>query len=119
MSRSEKVESWRAIVAEFNGSGLSGAAFCRDRGLKVVNLLRWRRVFAAGSPVPGDLPSPSGSSGFLEIIAKSGGGCAPTAGGCGICLELGGGMRISLSPGFDAGALRAVLQVVRGLSQPC
>jgi len=46
LPRGSRRAYWRAQVAAHEGSGLSGAAFCRRRGLRKGTLTFWRWTFA-------------------------------------------------------------------------
>jgi hypothetical protein len=41
-------EGWRALLAGFEGSGLSAEAFCRREGISSASFYRWRSVFGNG-----------------------------------------------------------------------
>lgn len=49
---------WQQLIGEFETSGKTGTAFCRDRGLSVCQFRYWRKVLR---PVDG-LPT-----GFVEL----------------------------------------------------
>lgn len=46
---SDRAACWRELLTEWEGSGVSQAEFCRQRGLKAVNLAWWKRRLR-GSP---------------------------------------------------------------------
>lgn len=108
---------WRGIVLEQGASGMSVAAFCRERGLATSSLFAWKRRLGGkgvgfveakvvGSPLPG------ADSGLPES-------CSAAAGGE-IELELrdGGRRVLVLRRGFDTGLLREVLMALEG-ERPC
>jgi hypothetical protein len=41
-------EGWRALLAGFEGSGLSAEAFCRREGISSASFYRWRSVLGNG-----------------------------------------------------------------------
>lgn len=41
-------EGWRALLAGFNGSGLSAEAFCRREGISSASFYRWRSILGNG-----------------------------------------------------------------------
>jgi hypothetical protein len=95
------------LVSEFEASGLTRTAFCRDRGLSLSTLARYRRRRlrqASGEA--------RGAKRWLAVEVRD-----PTAGGgdSGLAVLLpGGGRRIEIGRGFDAGTLR---QLVLALEQ--
>ncbi len=85
---------WSGHVREYELSGLSGAAFCRERGLSVRRLYYWIRVL--GSTHKED---------FVELSPMS------MASDSGVRLSC-GRVSVHLSAGFDASVLRRVLEVL-------
>jgi transposase len=91
------------IVAESYAPGASTTAVARRHGLYRNQLVRWRRQFrgAAASEtglpnfVPVAVATPDGEADRIELVSA--------------------GVRIRVGSGFDAGELRRVLLVVRGL----
>lgn len=41
-------EGWGALLAGFEGSGLSAEAFCRREGISSASFYRWRSVLCSG-----------------------------------------------------------------------
>jgi hypothetical protein len=41
-------EGWRALLAGFEGSGLSAQAFCQREGISSASFYRWRSVLGNG-----------------------------------------------------------------------
>lgn len=110
MTREEQATHWRGVVAEQQGSGLSVAAFCRDRNLRTPQVLRWRRHFAEEAATGAD-GAGVGAPGFVELVQQAAGPAAPPS--CGISIQVGDRISIRIARGFDAAALKAVLSVVR------
>jgi len=102
-SRSEAA----ALVAEYEASGLSRQEFCRQRGLAVGTLDKYRRRVHGGSQlVTGPMiavevvPSPSReASGDIDEESP-------------FVVESRSGRRIEVRRGFDAGTLERLLTVV-------
>ena len=96
-----------ALVAEFESSGLMRQEFCRQRGLAVGTLDKYRRRVRGGSrSVAGPMipvevaPSPRrGASGDVDE-------------GSPFVVESRSGRRIEVRRGFDAGTLERLLTVV-------
>lgn len=99
MRDTKKLERWSVVVAERAESGLSVAAFCRERGLAAWQFHYWRRRL-------GEVAEAS-SGGFVEVVV------AAEEEGSGVRVEV-GGVSIVVSRGFDQATLSAVLKVVAG-----
>jgi hypothetical protein len=91
---SERRHLWERIISEFEASGLSGAAFCRERGLAPWQLSYWRKALRKNK---------IGGSGFVELSV---GGSVP-----GVWVEC-GRWRISVDRGFDSRVLRRVVEAL-------
>jgi hypothetical protein len=48
---------WQALLDEFNGSGLTKVAFCKQYGVSTSSLNRWQRI----------LEKKSGSADFIDV----------------------------------------------------
>jgi transposase-like protein len=78
-------EEKNRIIREFEESGGSAAAFCRQAEISYQTLMNWRRR------THGSLPSTTGSPAFLEFEIGSA-SRRPAQAGPLVELELGGGM---------------------------
>ena len=56
---------WRELIEEHASSGLSIAAFCRERGLPSSNFYQWRRRLRMPQASPG-----SAAAGFVRLEAR-------------------------------------------------
>jgi transposase-like protein len=107
MTRRERSNSWRRVIAEQAGSGLSAAAFCREQKISLHQFYQWRRRFR-------NQHSEGMSTGFVELLP------CPKAHHSGIRLRLGEELSIEVDRGFDPLTLRAVLDAVSsGGRRPC
>ena len=98
MTRKEQRAQWSALVSEWESSGASALAWCRERQLNYAAFLRWRkRLGDAGSIVP---------SGFVELVGSGGAGGA-------VFLDFGRGLRMEVPPGFDDATLRRAAVALR------
>ena len=91
-----------ALVAEFASSGLTREAFCRQRGLAVATLDKYRRRV---------LRKPRSAGGPLlavELVSSS----RNSDGGNLLVVELRSGRRIEVRRGFEAGTLERLLTVL-------
>jgi transposase-like protein len=95
------------VVAEYESSGLSRIEFCRERGVALSTLGRYRsrqeRQASAGSnvllavEVSSRVPAPIGATGSaLAVVLRS-------------------GRRIEVGRGFDTGALEQLVRVLEGV----
>src|SRR5437016_4518637 len=95
------------VVAEYESSGLSRIDFCRERGVALSTLGRYRsrqqRQSSAGSNalvavgVCGRAPAPMAASGsVLAVVLRS-------------------GRRIEVGGGFDTGVLEQLVRVLEGV----
>ena len=92
------------LVAEYEASGLSRVDFCRQRGLSLATLARYRKRQAQGNAAPGVR--------WLEVEV-SGNGPAPESGGASdLTLALKSGRRIEVARRFDARTLAHLLAVL-------
>src|ERR1039458_7731761 len=92
------------LVAEFESSGLSRVEFCRERGLALSTLGRYRK---RGRPVP----APANALLAVEVSGR-----APVplgATGSGLAVVLRGGRRIEVGRGFDTGVLEQLVRAYR------
>lgn len=90
------------LCAEYETSGLSRTDFCRQRGLSLSTLSRYRKRQAQASataPVH-----------WLEVEAS--GNATGSAGGSGLTVALPGGRRIEVARGFDTRTLAQLLAVL-------
>ncbi len=96
-----------ALVAEFEASGLLREAFCRQRGLALGTLDKYRRRMhgrpqSGGGPV---LP--------VEMVSSTAHDANDDAGREGVLVvESRSGRRIEVHRGFDAGTLERLLTVL-------
>ena len=95
------------VVAEYESSGLSQIEFCRERGVALSTLGRYRsrqgREAAAGSNA-------------LLAVEVCGRAAAPIAATSSVlAVVLRSGRRIEVGRGFDTGALEQLVRVLEGV----
>ena len=98
----------KALVAEFEASGLMRAAFCQQRGLAVGTLDKYRQRAHDGDLPPFSQPLITGVShwfGWLWLAKGAGRDGA-------LVVELRSGRRIEVCRGFDAGTLERLLSIL-------
>jgi transposase-like protein len=95
------------LVAEFESSGLNRSEFCRERGLGLSTLARYRRRRERQAP---------GGSNTLLAVEVSGRATGPAAAtGSSLAVVLRGGRRVEVGRGFDAGTLEQLVHVLEGV----
>lgn len=96
-----------ALVAEFEASGLQREAFCRQRGLAVGTLDRYRRRVHQGRQSSNQSMVP------VEVVWSTGQNPNRDGGRDSVLVvELRGGRRIEVRRGFDGGTLERLLTVL-------
>jgi len=96
----EKHESWKVILSDWESSGRTAAAYCRDAGIAIWKFYYWKKRLRSNPE--------TGSSGFVELSF------AVSGNDSGIRLELPGGIRILLERGFDAVELKRTVMSLQG-----
>jgi hypothetical protein len=117
-------EEWREILAEWSGSGLSQAAFCRQRGFSSITFSGWKRHFrvaaaaptwprglAVGGVTAPQVPRPTGPMRprprFIELAAE------PRPSEPAVYeVRLANGRVVRVGPEFDPATLRRLLATV-------
>jgi hypothetical protein len=94
------------LVAEYESSGLSRIEFCRERGLGLSTLDRYRTQQKRQAPAGRNRLLP------VKVSARE---SAPTGTGSALAVVLGGGRRIEVGRGFDTGALEQLVRVLEGV----
>jgi hypothetical protein len=95
------------LVAEYESSGLGRLEFCRERGVGLSTLDRYRTRRKRQAP--------AGSNALLavEVSTKA---LAPIPGtGSALAVVLRGGRRIEVGRGIDAGARERLVRVLEGV----
>jgi hypothetical protein len=96
-----------ALVAEFEAAGLKREAFCRQRGMAVGTLDKYRRRAQAGRRSSGGAILP------VEVVWSTAQNRSSDTGHDGLLVvELQSGRRIEVRRGFDAGTLERLLTVL-------
>ncbi len=99
--REQAWAKWRDLVAEQEQSGLSVAAFCRDRELAQSQLTYWKRRVREAAKAP-----------FVEVQLAEPRVQAWALGSTAIEVRLKNGRSLMVAASFDARHLRALLAVV-------
>ncbi len=99
-SSRERYEFWQQHMVAWQGSGLSGAAFCKQHELNYAQFNYWRKKLLASAP-------DSRPAGFTRVTQL-----ATSSAQDGLALHLPGGMRLS---GITAGNLDVAVAILRQL----
>ena len=95
------------VVAQYESSGLSRIEFCRERGVALSTLGRYRSRQQGQS---------SAGSNALLAVEVCGRTPAPMAtGGSALAVVLRSGRRIEVGRGFDTGVLEQLVRVLEGV----
>lgn len=94
------------MVVEYEASGLSRTEFCRERGLSLATLARYRkRQWQAQSEA-------AGGNRWVAVELCGAGRAVGSGTGSGLSVALSGGRRIDVGCGFDARTLMQLLSVL-------
>lgn len=99
----EKAKYWEAVFKERAGSGMSIAAFCKERDIRPSQYYWWRRR------LKNDTPQSNATEGFIELLSASGNTSVYSSG---IKLICDNRFSLQLDPGFDPTTLKQVLAVL-------
>ena len=95
------------VVAEYESSGLSRIEFCRERGVALSTLGRYRSRQQRQAS--------AGSNALLDVEVCGRVPAPIAAGGSALAVVLRSGRRIEVGRGFDAGALEQLVRVLEGV----
>ena len=95
------------LVAEYETSGLRQVEFCREQGLSLATLARYRKRQAQDGPAPGNRWLPV----EVSVARPALGGPASS----GLAVALPSGRRIEIGRGFDAHTLAQLMGVLERL----
>lgn len=106
-----KEQSWRRVLQQWRGSGLSVREFCRQQQVSEARFYAWRRTLqrraAEAAPfIPVRVvPPPAETAAASDATA-------------GLELVLAAGRRLRIGPAFDAATLRRLLTLLEE-GRPC
>jgi transposase-like protein len=95
------------LVAEYESSGLSQSAFCRERGVVLSTLSRYRSRR--------DRHSSTGSNPLLAVEVSSNAPAFFATTGTALAVVLRSGRRIEVGRGFNTDALEQLVRVLEGV----
>ena len=91
-------------MAEYEARGLSRVEFCREHGLSLATLARYRKRQSQGSPAAGNR--------WVEVKVSAGRPVLEGGASSGLAVALPGGRRIEVGRGFDSRTLVQLLGVL-------
>ena len=86
--------SWERVIGEYAASGITAAAFCRERGLRAWQFRYWLKALRQTEAAP---------TGFVELSSD--------VRDSGVWVAC-GRWRVHVGDGFDAGVLRRVAEAL-------
>jgi hypothetical protein len=95
------------VVAEYESSGLSRIEFCRQRGVALSTLGRYRQRREGQAP--------AGRNVLLAVEVSSRSAVPVATAGSGLAVVLRSGRRIEVGRGFDTCALEQLIRVLEGV----
>jgi hypothetical protein len=101
MTKEERVTRWQGLVQEQAQSGMSAAAFCKERQLNLQRFYSWRQRFKTESDA-------KLAGAFLELVPSS------KVREAGIRIRLDGRLSIELDRDFDPFTLRNAIDALCG-----
>ena len=101
----ERAQFWRQVIGQWQASGQSVSAFCREHGLSEGGFYAWRKRFVGQEQGPTFVP--------VRVIPDT--GVEPEAAAIEVALV--GGRLVRIRPGFDPETLKRLLGVLEG--RPC
>lgn len=95
----QRHERWRELLRRWRVSGLSQAAFCRQRKIPAWKFTWWKKRLNWEGMAPGDL--------FVPVKVAAAAGC-----GGDLELTLRGGLVLRFGQGVDPGRLAAIVKAL-------
>ena len=111
----ERWRYWRRVLEDHRSSGLSIAAFCRERGLSQASFYSWRHKIAASPAEHGSTENRSGSPSSSRPLFVSVPLTDSVRQGEPFGVQLRNGIRVSVPPQFDETALANLLQTATSI----
>lgn len=111
----ERELHWRSLLAECEASGLGVTAFARQRGVSIGSMFNWRGEIAKRDRARRALATTEETDGFLPVVVRT--PSLERTEDQRLEVVVPGGRRVRVPPGFDAGELGRLIQVLEAL--PC
>jgi len=106
MTPTERAQVWQQHIADWEVSGVSGSAYCKQQSLVYHQFVYWRRKL---TPTEESLEQEQAATGFTRGVAVPG---ASVGGADGLTVALPGGVSIT---GLHAGNIELLGAVLRQL----
>jgi len=105
-------DEWAKRIEQWTQSGLTGAEFAQQIGVKESTLRHWKWKLDKLSRTQGVAPARAPGDAFVELIAPTGGTSAVLTAPEPFELVLGNELRVRIPARFDADALQRLLDAV-------
>ncbi|WP_018405568.1 IS66 family insertion sequence element accessory protein TnpA [Marinobacter gelidimuriae] len=106
MTPTERAHVWQQHITDWETSGVSGSAYCKQQSLVYHQFVYWRRKLA---PAEDCLKQEQAATGFTRVVSAPGAGIG---GADGLTVSLPGGVSIT---GLRAGNIELLGAVLRQL----
>ena len=111
MNETKQAGKWRRLVAEQKDSGLGGAAFCRDRGIKPQRFYNWKSTLKKRDAGREESP------GFVQVVTTTVPAAPPVTYSASVRLHIAEAGTFELDVGFDTATFAKALTVVRKVTE--
>lgn len=98
-SLAERRAFWQDHLTQWQASGMTQVAYCRQQGLRVSQFGYWKKRLLP-------IRSPDAAAGFIAVQM--------TSAGATLAVVLNERLRVDVYPGFDPATLRALVQALGG-----
>ena len=106
MTPTERAQVWQQHITDWQVSGVSGSAYCKQQSLVYHQFVYWRQKL---TPTEDSLEQEQAATGFTRVVSASG---ASIGGAEGLTVSLPGGVSIT---GLHAGNIELLGAVLRQL----
>ena len=106
MTPTEKVHFWQQQINDWEATGLSGSAYCKQQSLIYHQFVYWRQKLSSVEDYPKPAPA---TTGFTRVVPASDVGSGDSDG---LTVSLPGGVSIT---GLHAGNIELLAVVLRQL----
>ena len=106
MTPTERAHVWQQHITDWEASGVSGSAYCKQQSLVYHQFVYWRQKLA---PPEGSPKQDQAATGFARVVSVSGAGIGRVDG---LAVVLPGGVSIT---GLHAGNIELLGAVLRQL----
>ncbi len=106
MTATEREQAWQQRINDWQATGLSGSAYCKQQSLTYHQFVYWRQKLTSTEDDPKQAPA---TTGFARVVSVPG---ASAVAADGLTVSLPGGLSVS---GLHAGNIELLGAVLRQL----